>query len=103
MRMGPVFFFTLLVLRRSAPKGRRRWRWTGIVRYAGGSSFSALTLSPAAQRLSASTYLGAGGALSLLEAGVWASRVGPTSGRRCPCAQPASVRGERDDLRQHAI
>src|SRR5258705_3517712 len=77
MRMGPVSFFTLLTLvpvtlgaQRQASLGVG----TGIVRYAGGSSFSALTLSPAAQRLSPITYLGVGGAVSLLEGGVWASQ-----------------------------
>src|SRR5258705_7316817 len=77
MRMGPVSFFTLLTLvpvtlgaQRQASLGVG----TGIVRYAGGSSFSALTLSPAAQRLSPITYLGVGGAASLLEGGVWASQ-----------------------------
>jgi len=75
MRMGPVLFFTLLVPATIGAQGQASLGvGTGIVRYAGGSSFSALTLSPAAQRLSASTYLGAGGALSLLEAGVWASQ-----------------------------
>ena len=75
MRMGPVLFFTLLVPATLGAQGQASLGvGTGIVRYAGGSSFSALTLSPAAQRLSASTYLGAGGALSLLEAGVWASQ-----------------------------
>ena len=75
--MGPVSFFTLLTLvpvtlgaQRQASLGVG----TGIVRYAGGSSFSALTLSPAAQRLSPITYLGVGGAVSLLEGGVWASQ-----------------------------
>lgn len=47
---------------------------TGIVRYSGGSSFSSLTLAPAAQRLSPSTYLGVSGSMSLLEGGVWASQ-----------------------------
>jgi len=47
---------------------------TGIVRYAGGSSFSALTISPAAQHLSVSTYLGVSGSASLLEGGVWAGQ-----------------------------
>jgi len=77
MRMGPVSFFVLLVVipftlcaQRQASLGFG----TGIVRYAGGSSFSALTVSPAAQRLSASTYLGVSGSISLLEGGVWASQ-----------------------------
>ncbi len=47
---------------------------TGIVRYAGGSSFSALTLAPALQLSTASTYLSGGGALSLLQGGTWAGQ-----------------------------
>src|SRR5207247_1031793 len=77
MRMGPVSFFTLLTLVPATLGAQRQASLgvgTGIVRYAGGSSFSALTVSPAAQRLSPITYLGVGGAVSLLEAGVWASQ-----------------------------
>jgi hypothetical protein len=75
--MGPVFFCALLALLPATAPGQ--WQasvgfGSGIVRYSGGSSFSALTLSPAAQRLSPSTYLGAGASVSLLEAGVWASQ-----------------------------
>jgi len=76
MRMGPISFLALLVMpftlcaQRQASLGVG----TGIVRYTGGSRFSAVTLSPAAQRLSASTYLGVSGAVSLLEGGVWASQ-----------------------------
>src|SRR5437773_1043558 len=77
MRMGPVSFFTLLTLVPATLGAQRQASLgvgTGIVRYAGGSSFSALTVSPAAQRLSPITYLGVGGAVSLLEGGVWASQ-----------------------------
>ena len=77
MRMGPVSFLALLVVMPFTLCGQRQASLgvgTGIVRYAGGSSFSALTVSPAAQRLSASTYLGVSGAVSLLEGGVWASQ-----------------------------
>jgi len=77
MRMGPVSFLALLAVlpvtlcaQRQASLGVG----TGIVRYSGGSSFSALTVSPAAQRLTASTFLGASVAVSLLEGGVWASQ-----------------------------
>lgn len=77
MRMGPVSFWGLLALSPLALSAQRSASvgvGTGIVRYAGGSSFSALTASPAAQRLSPWTYLGVGGSLSLLERGVWASQ-----------------------------
>ena len=78
MRMGPVSFSALLIVFPSTLCAQRQASLgvgTGIVRYSGGSSFSALTVSPAAQRLSASTYLGVSGAVSLLEGGVWASQV----------------------------
>jgi len=77
MRMGPVSFLALLVvmpLTLCAQRQASLGVGTGIVRYAGGSSFSALTVSLAAQRLSASTYLGTGAAVSLLEGGVWAGQ-----------------------------
>jgi AMP-activated protein kinase-like protein len=77
MRMGPVFVLALLAVMPVTLCAQRQASLgigTGIVRYSGGSSFSALTLSPAAQRFSASTYLSAGGAVSLLEGGVWASQ-----------------------------
>src|SRR5712671_2603560 len=77
MRMGPVSFLVLLVVMPVTLCAQRQASLgvgTGIVRYAGGSSFSALTLSPAAQQLSPCTYLGASGALSLLEGGVWATQ-----------------------------
>jgi len=77
MRMGPVSFSALLVVMPITLCAQRQASLgvgTGIVRYAGGSSFSALTVSPAAQLLSASTYLGSSGAVSLLEAGVWAGQ-----------------------------
>src|SRR6266513_1449243 len=92
MRMGPVFFLTLSLLPPRLPA-----QWTasaglgaGIVRYAGGSSFSALTLAPAAQRFSPSTYVTIGGALSLLNgasaeqgrAELWAALSQDTSGIR---------------------
>ncbi len=75
--MGPVSFSALLVVIPSTLCAQRQASLgigTGIVRYSGGSSFSALTVSPAAQRLSTSTYLGVSGAVSLLERGVWASQ-----------------------------
>ena len=75
--MGPVLVFVLLVVMPFTLCAQRQASLgvgTGIVRYAGGSSFSALTVSPAAQRLSASTYLGVSGSVSMLEGGVWASQ-----------------------------
>lgn len=77
MRMGPVSFLALLVVMPVTLCGQRQASLgigTGIVRYSGGSSFSALTVAPAAQLLSASTYLGVSGSVSLLESGVWASQ-----------------------------
>ncbi|OLC07931.1 MAG: hypothetical protein AUH41_09430 [Gemmatimonadetes bacterium 13_1_40CM_66_11] len=76
--MGPVSFFALLLglapLALSAQRQASIGAGPGVVRYAGGSSFSALTISPAAQSLSSSRYLAASAALSLLERGVWASQ-----------------------------
>src|SRR3989449_5249590 len=78
MPMGPVSFFALLLglapLALSAQRQASIGAGPGVVRYAGGSSFSALTISPAAQSLSSSRYLAASAALSLLERGVWASQ-----------------------------
>jgi hypothetical protein len=75
--MGPVSFWALLALlpvtlcaQRQASLGIG----AGIVRYSGGSSFSAFTLAPALQLNTASTYLSGGGALSLLRGGVWAGQ-----------------------------
>jgi hypothetical protein len=75
--MGPVSFSATLLalpLTLAAQRQASLGIGTGIVRYAGGSSFSALTVSPAAQRLSSLSYLGAGGAVSLLEGGAWAGQ-----------------------------
>lgn len=75
--MGPVFSCALLALLPATAPAQGQASLgigSGIVRYSGGSSFSAFTLSPALQRLSPSTYLGAGASVSLLEAGVWASQ-----------------------------
>jgi hypothetical protein len=65
---------TLLPLSLSAQRQASLGVGTGIVRYSGGSSFSAVTVSPAAQWLTPSSYFGASGAVSLLERGVWASQ-----------------------------
>src|SRR5262245_42552419 len=77
MRMGPVLFSSIFVvvavpLRAQQPVSLGVS--TGIVRYAGGSSFSILTLSPAVQHFSPFIYAGAGGSASLLEGGIWAGQ-----------------------------
>jgi len=76
MRVGPVSLLALFLLPVTLCAQRQGsfGIGTGIVRYAGGSSFSALTVSPAAQWVTPSVYLGAGGAISLLEGGVWAGQ-----------------------------
>jgi hypothetical protein len=77
MRMGPVFFFPALAM---LPLGLRAQSQAslgvgvGIVRHAGGSSFSALTVAPSALRLSPSLFLGAAGGISLLQNEVWAGQ-----------------------------
>src|SRR5258705_11869134 len=75
MRMGPVFFLAavspaVLCAQTQASVGVG----VGTVRYAGGSSFSAGTLSPAVQRISPSFYVSGSGSLSLLKDGVSASQ-----------------------------
>lgn len=77
MRMGPVSFsaiVALLPLALSAQRQASLGIGTGVVRYTGGSSFSILTASPAAQRITPTSYIGLGGAMSLLERGVWAGQ-----------------------------
>lgn len=93
MRMGPVSFLGLLALAPLALSAQRQASvgvGTGFVRYTGGSSFSALTVSPAAQQLSPSTYLGAGGAISLLEGGAWAGQARGDVWIALPTLSPAS-------------
>lgn len=75
--MGPVLFSVLLAAAPVALVAQRQASLglgTGFVRYSGGSSFSALTASPAAQWSSSVIYLSAGGSVSLLPDGVWASQ-----------------------------
>ena len=77
MRMGPVWFCALAVCTPLAVVAQTTGSvgaGTGVVRYAGGSSFSALTLSPAGQRSSTWTYVGLAGSISLLKDGVWAAQ-----------------------------
>lgn len=72
--MGPVFFLAAFPVALSAQAQQSLGAGVGTVRYAGGSSFSAGTLSPALQLLAPSFYLGAAGSLSLLKDGVWAGQ-----------------------------
>jgi AMP-activated protein kinase-like protein len=77
MKLGPVLFFpalALVTLPDSARSQASLGIGAGIVRYAGGASFSAFTASPAAQHLSPSFFVGASGAASLLAGGVWAGQ-----------------------------
>jgi hypothetical protein len=77
MRLGPVSFYVLLSCTPLAVVAQTTGSvgaGTGVVRYAGGSSFSALTLSPAAQFSAPWTYIGFGGSVSLLKDGVWAAQ-----------------------------
>src|SRR6266487_3457201 len=79
MRMGPVSFAAILALLPFSPALSAQRQGSlgigmGAVRYTGGSSFSIVTASPAAQRITPSSYVGVSGALSLLERGVWAGQ-----------------------------
>jgi len=77
MHMGPVSFSALLIalpLTLAAQRQASLGVGAGVVRYSGGSSFSALSVAPAGQWVSPSIYLGVTGAASLLEAGVWAGQ-----------------------------
>jgi hypothetical protein len=75
--MGPVLFLAILAAAPVALCAQRHASLglgTGFVRYAGGSSFSAFTASPAVQHNSSFAYLSAAGSVSLLDGGVWASQ-----------------------------
>jgi hypothetical protein len=72
--MGPVFFLAALPVALHAQTQASLGVGVGTVRYAGGSTFSAGTVSPAVQVLTPSFYAGAGGSLSLLKDGVWAAQ-----------------------------
>jgi hypothetical protein len=75
--MGPVSFcalFLLLPVTLCAQRQASLGIGTGIVRYAGGSSFSTVTVSPAAQVVTPSIYVAGGGAVSLFRGGVWAGQ-----------------------------
>ena len=74
MRMGPVFFLAALPVALHAQTQASLGVGVGTVRYAGGSTFSAGTVSPAVQLLSPSFFVGGGGSLSMLKDGVWAAQ-----------------------------
>ena len=77
MTLGPVFVCLGLLLLPSSMYAQDQASLAvgaGIVRHEGGSSFSAFSLAPAAQRVTPSFYLGASGSISLIERGVWASQ-----------------------------
>ena len=77
MKLGPVFFWAACFAMPCsvAAQGQASLGLgMGIVRHDQGTSFSAFTLAPAAQRLSPTLFLGTTGALSLLERGVWAAQ-----------------------------
>jgi hypothetical protein len=72
--MGPVFFLAVFPVVLHAQAQASVGVGVGTVRYSGGSSFSAASLSPVVQRLSPSFYVSAGGSLSMLKGGVWAGQ-----------------------------
>jgi len=77
MRMGPVSFLALFVFAPSAVSAQRSGSLgagIGVVRYPGGSSFSPLAVSPAAQQFSTWSYIGLGGSVSLIDDGEWAAQ-----------------------------
>src|ERR1051325_7195219 len=76
MKVGPVLFclaFTALPLALPAQRQAALGAGVGVVRYAGGSSFSAFTLSPALQSLNPDSYFAVSGSASLLDSAVWAA------------------------------
>jgi hypothetical protein len=74
MKLGPVFFLAAFPALAHAQTQASLGVGVGTVRYAGGSSFSAATISPAVQVLSPSFFLGSSGTLSALPHGVWAAQ-----------------------------
>ena len=74
MRVGPVFFLAAWPVVALAQTQASVGVGVGTARYSGGSSFSTAMVSPAAQWLSPSLYLGASSAFSILERGVWAGQ-----------------------------
>ena len=90
--MGPVFFLATLPVALHAQTQASLGAGVGTVRYAGGSSFGAATISPAVQRLAPSFYVGAGGSLSLLKDGVWAGQGRVDLWAAFPQDRPTGVR-----------
>jgi len=77
MNLGPVLIFpalTMVPLALCAQNQASLGVGAGVVRYAGGSSFSPFTLSPAGQLLSPALFLGAAGGVSLLDSGARAAQ-----------------------------
>lgn len=74
MRVGPVVFLAALPVGALAQTQASVGAGVGTVRYAGGSTFGAATVSPAAQWLTPSLYLGASGGVSILPGSVWAGQ-----------------------------
>ncbi|HTI05241.1 MAG TPA: glycogen-binding domain-containing protein [Gemmatimonadales bacterium] len=107
--MGPVLFLlaTLVALPLALPAQRQASLGAGIgvVRYAGGSSLSTLTLSPAMQILGSSSYFAVSGSASLLDSAVWAEQgradvwavLGHTSSRVRPAASATLAASTRSD------
>ena len=77
MKLGPVFFCLAVSSALPSPFAQAQASLglgVGTVRYAGGSSFSAATVSPAVQRFGPSFFFASTGALSALGDGVWAAQ-----------------------------
>lgn len=77
MKMGPVLFFVALSMTPPSLAAQRQaslGAGIGIVRYAGGSSFSTFTASPAFQILGTNSYFAVSGSASLLDSAVWAGQ-----------------------------
>lgn len=77
MRMGPVLFCIYWAALPPAAAAQRQaslGAGVGVVRYAGGSSFSTFTASPAVQVLTTNSYFAVSGSASLLDSAVWAGQ-----------------------------
>src|ERR1051325_1546144 len=106
MKVGPVLFclaFTALPLALPAQRQASLGAGVGVVRYAGGSSFSAFTLSPALQSLNPDSYFAVSGSASLLDSAVWAGQaradlwtmLSPPARARFGCAREHGVHCSR--------
>jgi hypothetical protein len=74
MKMGPVFFCVALPAALHAQTQASLGAGAGAVRYAGDTTFGAVTLSPALQFTSPSLFFGANGSVSAMQGGAWASQ-----------------------------